>query len=89
MTRYLLFDPTSIEEDIYQRLNEDTKEALSDPTIIRQIRAICRRKAENILEDDEINILNFQMFQYAMKIFQKEKKAAMKREEEEKKRMEP
>ena len=75
MTRYLFFDPTDIEEDIYQRLSEETKESLCDRLIIKQIRAICRRKAEHILEDDEINMLNFQMFQYAMKIFQKEKKA--------------
>jgi hypothetical protein len=29
-----------------------------------------------------VNILNFQMFQYALKIFQKEKKEKMKAEEE-------
>ena len=49
---------------------------------------ISHRKAANILEDDEISMLNFQMFQYAMKIFQTEKKAQMKKEEEVKKRNE-
>lgn len=82
MTRYLFFDPTDLEEDIYQRLSEETREALCDRHLIRQIRGICRRRAEHILEDDEVNMLNFQMFQYAMKIFQKEKKTQMKREEE-------
>jgi hypothetical protein len=85
MTKYLFFDPTDIEEDIYQRLSEETRSALCDRHLVRQIRAICRRRAEHILEDDEVNILNFQMFQYAMKIFQKEKKTQMKREEEAKK----
>ena len=88
MTRYLLFDPTDLEDDIYSRLDEETKEALNDRHILKQIRIICRRKASNILEDEDVNVLNFQMFQYAMKIFQKEKKAQMKREEEEKKKEE-
>ena len=35
MTKYLFFDPTEIEEDIYQRLSEDTKEALCDRLIIK------------------------------------------------------
>jgi hypothetical protein len=74
MARYLMFDPTSIEEDIYSRLSEDTRDALSDPRVLRQLLIHCRRNAADILEDEEVHILNFQMFQYAMKVFQKEKK---------------
>lgn len=32
------------------------------------------------MEDEEVNVLNFQMFQYAMKVFQREKKEKMKKE---------
>ena len=35
MTRYLEFDPMEIEDDIYSRLSEDTKEALNDQLIVR------------------------------------------------------
>jgi len=60
MTRYLEFDPLEIEDDIYSRLSEDTKEALNDQLIVRQILLICRRKAAAILEDEDISkMLNF------------------------------
>ena len=88
MGRYITFDPQDIEDDVYSRLSEDVKHALADPKVLRQILIICNRKAQQILEDDEVNVLNFQMFQYAMKIFQKEKKAQMKKEDEENKRRE-
>ena len=80
MQRYLQFDPTQIEEDVYIRLSEDTKQALANPLVIRQILIICHKKAAHILEDEEVNVLNFQMFQYAMKVFQREKKEKMKKE---------
>ena len=35
MQRYLQFDPTQIEEDVYIRLSEDTKQALANPLVIR------------------------------------------------------
>ena len=80
MTKYLEFDPLQIEDDIYTRLPEECKELLTDPLIVRQLLLICRRKAANILEDEDISkMLNFQMFQYAMKVFQKEKKKEMQR----------
>jgi hypothetical protein len=80
MTKYLEFDPLLIEDDIYTRLPEECKELLTDPLIVRQVLLICRRKAANILEDEDISkMLNFQMFQYAMKVFQKEKKKEMQR----------
>lgn len=88
MNKYLAFDPLDIEEDIYQRLSEQDKAQLADPKIIREINAIRRRKASQILEDEDVNILNFQLFQYALKILHKEKKRKMKQEEEEKKREE-
>ena len=59
MNKYLVFDPTEIEEDIYQRLNENEKSALSNPKIIKEINVIRRRKAAKILEDEDVNILNF------------------------------
>ena len=81
MTRYLEFDPLHIEDDIYTRLPDPCKDLLADPLIIRQLLLICRRKAANILEDEDISkMLNFQMFQYAMKVFQKEKKREMDEE---------
>ena len=89
MGRYITFDPQAIEDDVYNRLSEDTRHALADPQILKQILIICNRKAQQILEDDEVNMLNFQMFQYAMKLFQKEKKREMQKEEEERKRREP
>jgi hypothetical protein len=80
MTKYLEFDPLQIEDDIYTRLPEECKELLTDPLIVRQVLLICRRKAANILEDEDISkMLNFQMFQYAMKVFQKEKKKEMQK----------
>lgn len=85
MNKYLVFDPSDIEDDIYSRLGEMEKDALSNPKIVREINLIRFRKAGKILEDEDINILNFQMFQYALKIFQKEKKKQMKEEEERKK----
>lgn len=69
MGKYITFDPQEIEDDVYSRLSEDVKHALADPQVLKQILIICNRKAQQILEDDEVNILNFQMFQYAMKIF--------------------
>lgn len=59
MSKYLEFDPTDIEEDIYSRLSESDKDALSNPKILKEINAIRRRKAGKILEDEDINILNF------------------------------
>lgn len=59
MSKYLEFDPTDIEDDIYNRLSEDDKSQLSNPKIIREINIIRRRKAAKILEDDDVNILNF------------------------------
>jgi hypothetical protein len=59
MTRYIRFDPEDIEDDVYTRLDEDTKLALSNPKVVRQIQIICHRKAQGILEDEEVNILNF------------------------------
>ena len=70
MTRHLEFDPLQIEDDVYTRLPEKYQRLLSDPLIIRQVLLICRRRASSILEDGDISkLLNFQMFQYAMKIF--------------------
>ena len=88
MSKYLEFDPTQIEEDVYQRLDEPTRDLLSDPKIIKEINIIRRRKAAKILEDEDVNILNFQMFQYALKLFQKEKKKKQKEEEKLKKQEE-
>ena len=70
MTKYLEFNPLQIEDDVYSRLQEHCKRLLADPLIVRQLLLICRRKAANILEDEDISkTLNFKMFQYAMKIF--------------------
>jgi hypothetical protein len=69
MARYLAFDPLHIEDDVYSRLDEEVRVALADPAVVRQVLIICNRKGQQILEDEEVNTLNFQMFQYAMKIF--------------------
>lgn len=62
MNKYIEFDPEEIEDEIYQRLNENLKDSLSNPKIIKEINIIRMRKAQKILEDDEVNILNFKMF---------------------------
>lgn len=59
MGKYLDFDPDNIEEDVYNRLDENMKLMLSNPKIIKEINIIRIRRAKKILEDDEINILNF------------------------------
>ena len=59
MSKYLEFDPQDIEDDIYNRLIESEKDALSNPKIIREINVIRRRKAAKILEDEDVNRLNF------------------------------
>ena len=71
--KYLGFDPTDLEDDVYERLPEEIKQALSNPQIIREINEIRVKRAAKILEDEEVNCLNFQMFEYALKIFSKEK----------------
>lgn len=86
MARNLEFDPSDIEDEIYNRLEDSLKHQLSDSKIIKEINVIRRRRAQRILEDDDVNILNFQMFQYALKLFQKEKKKEMKAEEEREKK---
>ena len=45
MGRYITFDPQAIEDDVYNRLSEDTRHALADPQILKQILIICNRKA--------------------------------------------
>ena len=59
MQKFLDFDPSEIEEDVYTRLPENIKEKLADARIIRAIDEIRHRKAKNILEDEDVNILNF------------------------------
>jgi hypothetical protein len=51
MSKYLEFDPSHIEEDIYQRLSEEDRNQLANPQIVREINIIRRRKASQILED--------------------------------------
>ena len=45
MLKYLEFDPSDIEEDIYLRLPEEMKSRLNDPKIIKEIQVIKVRKA--------------------------------------------
>ena len=52
------------------------------------MKIILVRRAGKILENDEMNKLNFQMFQYALNIFQDEKKKELKKLEEEAKKKE-
>jgi len=99
MARYLEFDPDNIEPEIYERLPEDYKKALSSPRIVREMHLHRMRKAQKILEDEgkppffhinlDVNVLNFQLFQYALKILHKEKKAKMKEEEKKKQAANP
>ena len=88
MQKYLEFDPDEIEDEVYQRLSENTKKALSNQDVLKELAIINVRRASRILECDEMNRLNFQMFQYALNIFQKEKKKERKAQEEEEKRKE-
>lgn len=59
MSKYLEFDPEVIEDEVYQRLDESLRLMLSNPKIIREMNIIRVRRAKKILEDDEINMLNF------------------------------
>ena len=59
MNKHLEFDPTDIEDDVYARLDDTMKNLLVDPKIIKEINVIRRRKAAKILEDEDVNILNF------------------------------
>ena len=59
MSKYLEFDPSEIEDDIYQRLPERTKQSLSDSKIVKEINIIRHNKAQRILEDEDVNMLNF------------------------------
>lgn len=59
MSKYLEFNPEDIEEDVYQRLSEEDRSNLSNPKVIKEINIIGRRNAQKILEDKDINILNF------------------------------
>ena len=88
MSKFLEFDIDDIEEDVYSRLSDRTREKLCDSKVVKQINIIRRRKAKNILEDEDVNVLNFQMFQYALKILHKEKKAKQKIEDAQKKKEE-
>ena len=51
------------------RLSEEKRESLCKPEIIKEMNMLRMRRAGKILEDEDINILNFQMFQYALKLF--------------------
>jgi hypothetical protein len=62
MSSYLEMDPNDIEDDVYTRLDEDTKTALSNPIIVKEINKVRIKKAQRILEDEDVNTLNFQMF---------------------------
>ena len=62
MAKYLDFDPAEIEEEVYIRLDDDLKKLLSNPKIIQEMNVIRIKRAARILEDEDINILNFQMF---------------------------
>jgi hypothetical protein len=59
MSKYLDFDISELEEDVYSRLDDQTKAMLSDSKIMKEINIIRRRKAAKILEDEDVNILNF------------------------------
>ena len=62
MQKYLEFDPDEIEDEVYQRLSENTKKALSNQDVLKELAIINVRRASRILECDEMNRLNFQMF---------------------------
>ena len=59
MSKYLEFDPEDIEEEVYNRIDEETRIVLSNPDIIKEINLIRVRKAGKILEDEEVNVMNF------------------------------
>ena len=62
MTKYLEFDPKEIEEDVYSRMPEGLKNSISNSALIKEINMIRIKKASKILEDKDVNTLNFQMF---------------------------
>lgn len=59
MNIYIQFDPSCIEDSVYSRLDEDTQKMLSNSSIIKEMNLIKMKKASRILEDDDVNILNF------------------------------
>ena len=40
MQKYILFNPTNIEDEIYQRLSEPVRSALSKPEVLKEMRII-------------------------------------------------
>lgn len=82
------FNPDDIEDEIYQRLSEPVRQALANREVLKEMKIILVRRAGKILENDDMNKLNFQMFQYALNLFQEEKKKELKKLEEEMKKKE-
>ena len=72
MAVYLDFDATDIEEEVYEKFTKEIKEHLKNPKIIMEINLIRFAKAGKILEDEEINTLNMDMFKFALDIIQRE-----------------
>lgn len=59
MNKYLIFDPDEIEEEVYSRLDEDSKVALANPLVVAEIHQYRIKKAGKILEDEDVNTMNF------------------------------
>jgi hypothetical protein len=59
MSEHLEFNPCRIEDDIYERLSDDHKILLANREIIKEINFLRIRKAGKILEDSDVNVLNF------------------------------
>ena len=59
MSKNLSFDPENIEDDVYKRLPEEYKSHLANPNIVNEINKIRMKRAKKILEDEDVNLLNF------------------------------
>ena len=53
------FNPDDIEDEIYQRLSEPVRQALANRDVLKEMKIILVRKAGKILENDDMNKLNF------------------------------
>ena len=60
--KHLEFDPSEIEDEVYSRLDDSVKSSMATPEVLKEMRIILVRRAGKVLENDQMNSVNFQMF---------------------------
>lgn len=60
--KHLEFDPSEIEDEVYSRLDDSVQSSMAKPEVLKEMRIILVRRAGKVLENDQMNSVNFQMF---------------------------